>query len=388
MTEHSDLLEIVRRPLSPDVQLEVQASWEEYERVQAILENEECKNVAIVAAPPSALHGNMAGELMASIMREVWTQQGLSSEVSRGFTQSTEMGNTRGLTTRGWDRALVYQEGNRDTFMIAVEVGVSQSYESVRAAISWSVCALRCRLGIAMCIREQGRGEAPDPPQYSSIQEENAAVDEAAEDFRHQLTERPYGPLVRDGVTWFGRLERVVLETYRAPDENITESMVLDPSGSFTIVEDGEFVGGDVPPNLQEVVLGDCIPDHILDGDEIVARPVKFFRRDWFEARFQAGMTFLCLACVLSLHVFACINILFRFNIQMVASQTLTPLGCNICSSGAKKEREREKPAHPSSYKNEFRHQLTERLYGPLVRDSVTCPGGSSEWFWFQAKRI
>jgi hypothetical protein len=45
MTERADLLEIVRRPLSPDVQLEVQASWEEYERVQAILDNEESRYV-------------------------------------------------------------------------------------------------------------------------------------------------------------------------------------------------------------------------------------------------------------------------------------------------------------------------------------------------------
>ncbi|KAK9358416.1 hypothetical protein V1504DRAFT_461110, partial [Lipomyces starkeyi] len=67
--------------------------------------------------------------------------------------------------------------------MIAVEVGVSQSYESLRAAISWSVCALDCRLGIVMCIREQGRGRTPDPPLYSSIQVENAAVDEADQDF-------------------------------------------------------------------------------------------------------------------------------------------------------------------------------------------------------------
>ncbi|KAK9249901.1 hypothetical protein V1507DRAFT_477333 [Lipomyces tetrasporus] len=232
----------------------------------------------------------MAGGLMASIIREVLTQQGLSSEVSRGFTLSTETGNTRGRTTRGWDGAMLYQEGDRETLMIAVEVGVSQSYESLRAAISWCVCALYCRLGIAMCIHEQRRGDTPDPPQYSSIQEEVAAVGEAEEDFRRQLTERPYGPLVRDGVTWFGRIQRVVLETYRAPDASITESMILDPSRSFTIVEDGEFVGGDVPPNLQEVVLGDCIPEHILDGDAIVARPVNFFRRDWFEARFRAGM--------------------------------------------------------------------------------------------------
>ncbi|KAJ8098881.1 hypothetical protein POJ06DRAFT_269953 [Lipomyces tetrasporus] len=32
------------------------------------------------------------------------------------------------------------------------EVDISQAYESLRAAISWSVCALHCHLGIAMCI--------------------------------------------------------------------------------------------------------------------------------------------------------------------------------------------------------------------------------------------
>ncbi|ODQ76531.1 hypothetical protein LIPSTDRAFT_67454 [Lipomyces starkeyi NRRL Y-11557] len=30
MTDRTDLLEIVRRPLLPDVRLEVQVSWEEY----------------------------------------------------------------------------------------------------------------------------------------------------------------------------------------------------------------------------------------------------------------------------------------------------------------------------------------------------------------------
>ncbi|KAK9372944.1 uncharacterized protein V1513DRAFT_460126 [Lipomyces chichibuensis] len=298
--EHTNLLEIVRRPLSPDMEVEVQASREEYERVEAILENEESKyprlwydatrNVAIVAAPPSRLHSNMAGGLLASIIREVSRNQGISSEVGDGVTLSTESGNTRGGTTRGWDGAILYQEPNRSSLMIAVEVGVSQSYESLRAAISWSVCVLHCRLGIVISIREQGRGQPPEPPQYSSIHDENAAVGEAEQDFRRQLTERPYRPLVRDGVIWFGRIKRVVLETYRIPDEDVLPETLLQPSRSFTIVEDGEFVGGDVPPNLQEVVLGDCIPDHVLSGEAIVATPVNFFRRAWFEAQFKDGM--------------------------------------------------------------------------------------------------
>ncbi|KAK9427910.1 hypothetical protein V1505DRAFT_402261 [Lipomyces doorenjongii] len=299
MTEHSDLLDIVRRPISPDVRLEVQASRAEYEQVLEILENEESeypklwydgtRNVAIVVGPPSALHGKMAGGLLARIIREVSKQQGLSEEVKDSVTLSTEIGNTRGLTTRGWDGALLYQDGDRDILMIAVEIGVSQAYESLRAAISWSLCALHCRVGIAMYIREGMRGQTP-ALHYSSLEEEDAAVAEAEEDFRDQLTEHLYGPLVRDGVTWFGPIKHVILETYRVQDEDLPPSTLLDPSKSFTIVDSGEFVGHDVPPNLQEVVLGDCIPDHILTGEAIVATPVNFFRRDWFEEQFRAGM--------------------------------------------------------------------------------------------------
>ncbi|KAK9361280.1 hypothetical protein V1504DRAFT_491551 [Lipomyces starkeyi] len=201
MTDRTDLLEIVRRPLLPDVRLEVQVSWEQYKRVQKILENEGLKyprlwydgtrNIAIVVAPQSALQ---------------W-QPGLRSEISNRVDQWAEMGNTRGRTTRGWNGSILYSDGNRDTLMIAVE-------ESLRAAISWSVCALHCRLGMAMCIREQSRGETPDPPQYSSIHEEYAAIDELK------------------------RISRMVLETYRAHDENLPYGTVLDPSRSFAILRE------------------------------------------------------------------------------------------------------------------------------------------------------
>jgi hypothetical protein len=179
----------------------------------------------------------MAGGLLASIIREASKQQGLSEDVKDRLTLATEMGNTRGRTTRGWDGTLEFQEGNRGILMIAVEVGVSQAYESLRAAISWSVCALHCRLGIAMCIREERRGETPDL-HWSSLEEENAAVAEAEEDFRHQLTEHPYGPLVRDGITWFGGVRQVILETYRVQHVDLQAGMLLDPSRQ-SFVSDG-----------------------------------------------------------------------------------------------------------------------------------------------------
>ncbi|KAK9245987.1 hypothetical protein V1506DRAFT_505941 [Lipomyces tetrasporus] len=39
-------------------------------------------------------------------------------------------------------------------------------------------------------------------------------------------------------------------------------------TGYKTIVENGEYVGHDISANLHEVVLGDCIPTHLLSGQE------------------------------------------------------------------------------------------------------------------------
>ncbi|KAK9327470.1 hypothetical protein V1520DRAFT_46523 [Lipomyces starkeyi] len=245
--ERSNLLEIVRRPLSPDTRLEVPTSWEEYKRVDEILERDEAKypqlwydsvrGVAIVVASPTPLHSGMAGALLTSIYAEIVMNSGISSEVTRNLrsdSDSRSVGYTsRGLTTRAWDGALQYREGVRLTLMIAVEVGVSQSYDSLRAAISWSVCALRCRLGLAMSISEGSRGETPRMRYYASIEEANAAAGEAEEDFNRQLTQHPYGPLVRFGVTWFGRVRHVVLESYRQRDEESMPETLLEPSQSF-----------------------------------------------------------------------------------------------------------------------------------------------------------
>ncbi|KAK9322342.1 hypothetical protein V1517DRAFT_367782 [Lipomyces orientalis] len=302
--EHSDLLEIVRRPLSPDTRLEVPASRAEYERVDEILEREEAKypqlwydstrNVAIVVAPPTPLHSGMAGSLLSGISDEVKLNSGISSQITRNLrfdSDSAANGYTgNGLTTRAWDGALQYREGEHLTLMIAVEVGVSQSYDSLRRAISWSVCALRCRLGLAMSISEGRRGATPPMRYFASIREADTAAEEAEDDFRHQLMQCPYGPLKREGVTWFGKVRRVILETYRKPDEDCTSETVLEPSQSFTIVANGEYVGDNISPNLREVVLRDCIPSHLLDGQEVQTTPVNFFHREWFEDEFRASM--------------------------------------------------------------------------------------------------
>ncbi|KAK9311681.1 hypothetical protein V1524DRAFT_473187 [Lipomyces starkeyi] len=284
LMQRTELIDIVRRPLSPDTQVEVPATREEYDQVCEVIESEEMKypqllynsarRVAIVVAAPSPLHSGMASELMVQIRDEV--RQGLDSAVSRGISTSTDEKGTQatshGLTTRAWDTALSYTDNDdNDMLMIAIEVGVSQSYESLRAAIS-------CR------------GEKPTIRYYDSASDFDDAMEQIRRKFRDQLIQNPYGPLVNDGVTWFGRVGSVVLQTFRCPDEDCAKETLLEPTQSFTLVRRGAFVGLDIPANLDELVLGDCIPSHVLSDRQIETRPVNFFRRDWFEAKFRTFM--------------------------------------------------------------------------------------------------
>ncbi|ODQ72364.1 hypothetical protein LIPSTDRAFT_293554 [Lipomyces starkeyi NRRL Y-11557] len=157
--EHSELLAAVRGPLSPDARLEVPVS------------------------------------------------QPSTSEYKKCLTRKKPK-----LTTRAWDGALQCHHGNRLALMIAVEVRASLSYDSLQAAISWSVWALRCLLSLALSISKASRGETPRTRHYASIEGANAAAEDAEDaedDFYGQRMQYTYGPLESYGVTWFGRVRQV-----------------------------------------------------------------------------------------------------------------------------------------------------------------------------------
>ncbi|KAK9350899.1 hypothetical protein V1523DRAFT_418381 [Lipomyces doorenjongii] len=301
---NSELLAAVRRPLSPDAQIEVPASREEYEHVQEILEEKNVKyprlqydgwrKVAIIAAAPSPLHGKMVGELMTRINDAVKSMPGLDSNIKGRLSSSSDMSNTTIAgdtpTTRNWDGALEYSTAEGDILMVAVEVGISQTYESLRAAISHSVCALHCRVGITMCVKEGNRGTREPIQYYSTAQEWDTAIQQAERQLWTALRNNPYGPLIANGFICYGRINRVVVETFRQEDDTCPPGTLLEPRQSFVIVEAGQFVGGDVPSNLAELRLGDCIPTHILSGNTIAATPINFFSQEWFERSFGRSM--------------------------------------------------------------------------------------------------
>ncbi|KAK9243831.1 hypothetical protein V1506DRAFT_555120 [Lipomyces tetrasporus] len=256
--------------LSPDAKIEVPASWDEYEYAQELLDTEgnkfprlcydSTRQIAIVVAAPTPLHGDMVGELVGSLAKscnEILLRGGISADIRPSCI---------------------------------IHVGVSQSYRSLQEAISWCVCALHCRLGIAMCLDEGPRGAKSDVQYYANEEEAAAAILQATNELRLQLRQNPFGPLVRNGVTWFGTLEKVVIETFRCENANCPPGTLLYPTRSFVVIRDGQSGAEDIPPNLGEVVLGDCVPSHVLSGDEILATPIDFFQKSWIDAKIRSAI--------------------------------------------------------------------------------------------------
>ncbi|KAK9343930.1 hypothetical protein V1522DRAFT_437783 [Lipomyces starkeyi] len=271
-TEENNLMSVMRRPLSPDATIEVPASWDEYQRAEELLDVQGNKfprlrydgkrQIAIVVAAPTPLHGDMVGELLGHLGRAVdraMVRSGIEESIVSRVSQATNITKAHGRTVREWDGAFRYL------------------YE----AISWWVCALHFRLGIAMGLTEGRRGTRPKM---------EAAIQQARDDLRVQLQEHPFGPLVRNGVTWFGTLERVVIEVFRCEDPNCAPDTLLDPTHSFIIVRDGHFVWEDVPSNLAEVTLGDFVPSYVLQDNEISSTPIDFFQRSWVEAKIRGSI--------------------------------------------------------------------------------------------------
>ncbi|KAK9358960.1 hypothetical protein V1504DRAFT_486481 [Lipomyces starkeyi] len=290
--ENSELLNTVRRPLSPDSEIEIPASRSEFVCVVEILEEEGVKyprlqydgvrQAAIVSAVPSPLHGEMVGQLLSQISRAVERTPGLNEDIKDRLSIATDIRNTSDTgatpTTRNWDGALRYLTTEEETgpshiLMIAVEVGFAQTYA----------------IGIAMCINEGDRGKRPSSKYYATIEEKRAAIQDAERALRSQLQANPFGPLKMND-TWFGKVANVVLETYRLQDEATPPDTLLNPTHSFTVVDDGGFVGGQVPADLAEITLGDCIPTHVISGNNIEAIPVNFFHQNWFENSFRSSM--------------------------------------------------------------------------------------------------
>ncbi|KAK9314887.1 hypothetical protein V1524DRAFT_470740 [Lipomyces starkeyi] len=258
------------------VQREQLNSYYQFLRVQEILEEEDVDprlqyvEKWLVVAAPSPFYGEMVGCLTGQILSTVNGLPGLDANIKNHIYLSSERSNLTNsgdtFIARNWDGAIRNRSLEGHTKIIAVEVGVSQTYESLRTAISYSVCALRCSLDIAMCISDGNR-------------KKDAAIEQAERDMKAQVRNNLYGPLILSGFTM------VILETFRKSDEICQLNTLLDPTQSlYVIVEDGRYIGE------AELTLGDCIPTHILTGNNIKATHLNFLEEEWFQESFQIAI--------------------------------------------------------------------------------------------------
>ncbi|KAK9334845.1 hypothetical protein LIPSTDRAFT_7027 [Lipomyces starkeyi NRRL Y-11557] len=101
------------------------------------------RQIMIVVATPTPLHGDMVGELLDHLGRaggRIMVRSGVEKSIVSGVSQATsiteDIDTAHGRTVREWDGAFSYLHNDDLKNMIAIEVAVSQSYKSLQEARS------------------------------------------------------------------------------------------------------------------------------------------------------------------------------------------------------------------------------------------------------------
>ncbi|KAK9386018.1 hypothetical protein V1515DRAFT_616756 [Lipomyces mesembrius] len=252
--EISELREILRVPLPSDSVLEFIVSevgykWiiedrEKSNRKYRVWYDGETHKVTINCCP-SYLHERMSVMVIDSMVVEavrVMRNADVSDDViSRSYKEP--------------DGLIVFEGGGIDRRRIALEVGFSQSYSSLRRATLWWIEQKKATIAVLLCLTEVDMSSGEIHGEFGTVQELNAP--------------RLFVPLEYNGYKWFATLSDAFFETYRETDSGVLRSEPV------YLAKDGVDITDAIPRDLT-VTVGDFVPHGWLSDDNIRSLTVNF----------------------------------------------------------------------------------------------------------------
>ncbi|KAK9357736.1 hypothetical protein V1504DRAFT_33158 [Lipomyces starkeyi] len=291
--EISEVLEILRSPLSGDSLLEFIVSEDGYKQ---IIEEREKSNrkyrvgydgeshKVTINCCRSYLHERTSLMVINSMVDEavkVMRNAGVSDHVT------SRIQNAGHLTTSTPSRRKSYKEPDgliifedvdwRNSRRIAFELGFSQSYSSLRQATMWWIEQKKATVAVLLCLTEIGKSSGAAHQVFRTIEDRDAEIDTYGIEFNRQRMEehRPLGPLEYNGYKWFGTPRDAFFETYRETDVGIVKSEPVH------LVKDGVDVTDAIPRDLT-VKVGDFVPHNWLGDNDVRRLAVNFLQPQTF----------------------------------------------------------------------------------------------------------
>ncbi|KAK9348974.1 hypothetical protein V1522DRAFT_397032 [Lipomyces starkeyi] len=162
---------------------------------------------------------------------------------------------------------------------IAIELGFSQSYSSLRQATLWWIEQKKATVAVLLCLTEVDKSSGATHRVFRTIEDCDAELERYGFEFNRQRREehRLVGPLEynNNGYKWFGTLRDTFFETYRDTDTGIVKSEPV------YLVKDGVDLTDAIPRDLT-IKVGDFVPRNWVSDDVGRRLAVNFLRPQTF----------------------------------------------------------------------------------------------------------
>ncbi|KAK9360374.1 hypothetical protein V1504DRAFT_392621, partial [Lipomyces starkeyi] len=177
------------------------------------------------------------------------------------------------------DGLIIFDDGESDNVnRIVLEVGFSQTYSSLRRACLWWIVQMEAPVVVSLCLTEKDKSSRVTAQVFRTVEDLDAQKQRDVDAFNTQRRQenRPLGPLVYNGYTWFGTLRDAFFETYRETDSGVVKS---EPA---YLVKDGVDVSDAIPRDLSAIKVCDFVPYNWLSDDVLRRSAVNFLRPQIF----------------------------------------------------------------------------------------------------------
>ncbi|KAK9371500.1 uncharacterized protein V1513DRAFT_434595 [Lipomyces chichibuensis] len=177
------------------------------------------------------------------------------------------------------DGVIYFQTPAGEERKVVVEVGVSQTYDSLlRKARKWIFDA-KCNIVLLLAFYEKQLYSAP----LESISLTSRQMDDQVVQMNLRWSSpnfSGFGALEYEGHTWLDQISQAFIEVVRKdPDSNGANAVLTK---KYVLIEEGRDISSDVPETVGDLRLAELIPPESLGDDDAAGIVINFFHSSDF----------------------------------------------------------------------------------------------------------
>ncbi|KAK9352164.1 hypothetical protein V1523DRAFT_441312 [Lipomyces doorenjongii] len=278
----------------PDNEYEFEVSSSSYDRLKTEFGKDDeddsyprlfydwTRQVLTIVTVPTRLHEDTSRAILNQLCNRVeslMVHEGirLSPDQRLGSTNSptTIIQNGHSNYEMQPDGVFFFETQTTEEYKVVVEVGVSQTYESLLEKARKWIFDKKCKIVLLLAFYEKERYSAP--PKRISLT--SRQVDDQVVQMRRRWLSTnisEFGPLVFKGHIWLDEISQAIIEVARKDPHDANSLMTM----KYVLTEEGRDRSSAVPRSVGDIKLAELIPGESLGSAADVV--IDFFDSNGF----------------------------------------------------------------------------------------------------------